>query len=128
MTSGIKETKATPSVSVFKDEHRVLISGPSRLEDPAAFFEEFNKLLDASINDFKTYASLDFNISYLNSSSSKWLLHILKGIQVKYQGKKIITINWYYDPDDDAILEAGEIFQALLNVPFNIIENDREIN
>jgi hypothetical protein len=60
----------------------------------------------------------------LNSSSSKWLFHILKGIQGKFQGKKIITINWYYDEDDDSMLEAGEVFQSLLSLPFNLIESN----
>jgi hypothetical protein len=58
----------------------------------------------------------------MNSSSSKWLFHILKGIQNKYHGKKLITINWHYDADDESMLEAGEVFQSLLNMPFNVIE------
>ncbi len=81
-------------------------------------------LLDDNLNDFKTHASVDFILQYLNSSSSKWLFHILKGLQAKFQGKKIITINWYYDSDDESILEAGEVFQSLLNLPFNLVETD----
>ena len=50
---------------------------------------------------------------------------MLKGIQGKFQGKKIITVNWYFDGDDDSMLEAGEIFQSLLSLPFNVIETDR---
>ncbi len=125
MAPGIKETLFTPSVKVLTDEHRIVISGQSKLEDPTPFYEELIKVLDESINEFKTHASIDFLLSYLNSSSSKWLFHILKGIQVKFQGKKIITINWYYDEDDDSMLEAGEVFQSLLSLPFNLLESDR---
>ncbi len=81
-------------------------------------------MLDKNLNDFKTHASVDFILHYLNSSSSKWLFHILKGLQAKFQGKKIITINWYYDSDDESILEAGEVFQSLLSLPFNLVETD----
>lgn len=123
MVSAIKETPVTPSVDILSEEHRIVVSGPSRLEDPTSFYEEFNKLLETCLVDFKTYTYLDFHITYINSSSSKWLLHILKGLQVVFQGKKIITVNWYYDSDDDAMLEAGEVFQELLSFPFNIIEN-----
>jgi hypothetical protein len=94
------------------------------LEDPAPFYEKLVVVLDDNIYEFKTHASIDFYLNYLNSSSSKWLFHILKGIQVKYQGKKIITINWYFDEDDDSMLEAGEVFQSLLSLPFNLIETD----
>ena len=123
MTTLIKETLFTPSVSIFNDEHRIVISGQSRLEDPSTFFEELTALLDRNINEFKTHMSIDFSLNYLNSSSSKWLFHILKGIQGKFQGKKLITINWFYDEDDDSMLEAGEVFQSLLSLPFNIYEN-----
>jgi hypothetical protein len=125
MQAGIKETLNTPSVRIFYDEHRVVISGQSRLEDPSAFYEELTLVLDQSLSEFKTHASIDFFLNYLNSSSSKWLFHILKGIQAKFQGKKIVTINWYFDGDDDSMLEAGEVFQSLLSLPFNLVENDR---
>jgi len=122
MAAGIKETLYTPSVKVILDEHRVVISGQSRLEDPTEFYEKLSMVLDESINDFKTYASIDFKLHYLNSSSSKWLFHILKGIQAKFLGKKIVTVNWFYDDDDESMLEAGEVFQSLLSLPFNLVE------
>ncbi len=121
MMPGIRETLYTPRVRVFPEEKRIAVSGPSRLEDPSPFYQEFIGLLEECINDFKTHAIIDFRLSYLNSSSSKWLFHILKNLQNKFQGKKIITINWYYEPDDDAMLEAGEVFQSLLSLPFNIM-------
>ena len=121
MMPGIRETLHTPRVRVFADEKKITVTGHSRLEDPSSFYEEFINLLDECMTDFKTHATLDFSFSYLNSSSSKWLFHILKNLQNKYQGKKIITVNWYYEKDDDAILEAGEVFQSLLNLPFKIM-------
>jgi hypothetical protein len=125
MSAGIKETLNTPSVRIISDEHRIVISGQSRLEDPSLFYEALTNLLDESILDFRTHASIDFNLNYLNSSSSKWLFHILKGIQAKFQGKKIVTVNWYFEGDDESMLEAGEVFQSLLSMPFNLIETDR---
>jgi len=124
MMPGIKETTHTPAVKILTDERRIVISGQSRLEDPSFFYEELTVLLDENLNDFRTHASVDFILHYLNSSSSKWLFHILKGLQAKFQGKKIITINWYYDSDDESILEAGEVFQSLLSLPFNLVETD----
>jgi len=124
MVPGIKETTHTPAVKIFADERRIVISGQSRLEDPSFFYEELTVLLDQNLNDFRTHATVDFILQYLNSSSSKWLFHILKGLQTKFQGKKIITINWYYDSDDESILEAGEVFQSLLSLPFNLVETD----
>ena len=125
MATGIKETAFTPSVRIISDEHRIVISGKSKLEDPAPFYEKLIVVLDENISEFKTHASIDFILHYLNSNSSKWLFHILKGIQMRFHGKKIITINWYFDEDDDSMLEAGEVFQSLLSLPFNLLESNR---
>jgi hypothetical protein len=121
MMTGIRETLHTPRVRVFGEERRISISGQSRLEDPSVFYQEFINLLETCMDDFKTHVILDFKFNYLNSSSSKWLFHILKNLQNKYHGKKIITINWYFETDDDVIIEAGEVFQSLLSLPFNMI-------
>ncbi len=123
MALAIKETRSTPSVTVLTAEHRIVVSGPSNLEDPTVFYEEFAGILNESFKSFKTFAYLDFHISYINSSSSKWLLHVLKDLQLKYEGKKLVTINWFYDIDDESMLEAGEVYQELVNLPFNIIES-----
>jgi hypothetical protein len=125
MSTAIKETHFSPLVKILADEHRIVISGQSRLEDPTPFYEELIVVFDEYINEIKTHLSIDFILIYLNSSSSKWLFHILKGVQTKFQGKKLITINWYYDSDDENMLEAGEVFQSLLSLPFNLVETDR---
>jgi len=122
MRVAIRETGFTPSVRISKEDHRIVISGPSRLEDPTQFYEKLTEVLDDTIINFKSRFSIDFKLNYLNSSSSKWLFHILKNIQNRYGGKKVIAINWYYDGDDENILEAGEVFQNLLSMPFSIIE------
>ncbi len=33
-----------------------------------------------------------------------------------------IVINWYYEEDDEDMLEAGEDYQSIINVPFKMIE------
>jgi hypothetical protein len=121
MNPGIRETLHTPRVRVFPEEKRITVTGHSRLEDPSLFYEEFISLIEDCIADFKTIVTFDFRLNYLNTSSSKWLFHVLKNMQNKYQGKKIITINWYYERDDDAMLEAGEVYRSLLNLPFSLI-------
>jgi len=118
----IRETTFTPSVRISQEDQRIIITGPSRLEDPTLFYEQLNEVFNDHIINFKSRFTLEFKLNYLNSSSSKWLFHILKNIQSRYGGNKVMSINWYYDMDDENILEAGEVFQSLLNVPFSIIQ------
>lgn len=123
MRIAISETDLTPSVKILSEENRIIIAGPSRLEDPSPFYEELTNILDETIINYKSRFFIDFKLSYLNSSSSKWLFHILKNIQARFGKSRTMSVNWYYDSDDESMLEAGEVFQNLLNVPFKVIEN-----
>ena len=122
MRIAIKETAFTPSVKISSEDQRIIITGPSRLEDPTPFYENLILVLDENIINFKSRFSIDFKLNYLNSSSSKWLFHILKNVQNRFGTSRRMSINWYYDTDDENIMEAGEVFRNLLNVPFNLIE------
>lgn len=122
MHVAIPETDFTPSVRISNEDNRIIITGPSRLEDPSPFFEKLTDVLNENIINFKTRFTLEFKLNYLNSSSSKWLFHILKNVQNRFGGNKIMNVNWYYDEDDEDILEAGEVFKNLLNVQFALIE------
>ncbi len=117
----IKETAATPSVEVFHSEHKILIKGSSRLEDPSVFYNGLTEIIEKCLDQFTNRLRIDIYFEYINTSSSKWLFHILKNLQVRFLGKKFITINWYYDDDDEMIQEAGEVFQGILQLPFNLI-------
>ncbi len=120
-TTAIKETLHTPSVNVFNDDNLIVVSGTSRLEDPSIFYQELAEIYEESMQTFKEKITLDFNYDYINTSSSKWLFHILKNLQVKYSDKMDIIVNWYYEEDDEVIQEAGEVFESLLEMPFNLL-------
>ena len=60
-------------------------------------------------------------LEYLNSSSTSTLYSILKKIaQVILQSKKL-TVMWYYEEDDEDILERGEYIAEALNIPFEYL-------
>jgi hypothetical protein len=120
-TTAIKETLHTPSVNVFNDDNLIVVSGTSRLEDPSIFYQELAEIFEGYIQTFKEKITLDFNLNYINTSSSKWLFHILKNLQVNYSNNINIVVNWYYEEDDEVIQEAGEVFGSLLELPFNLV-------
>ena len=117
----IKETVATPSVELLHAENKIMIKGSSRLEDPSSFYTELIGLIEDHLTKYKNQLRIDFYFIYINTSSSKWLFFILKNLQVRYLGKKLISVYWYYDEDDEIIQEAGEVFQSTLQLPFNLV-------
>jgi hypothetical protein len=64
---------------------------------------------------------LDITLEYFNSASAKLLIQLFLKISfVQLKNKKFI-INWYYEEGDEDILERGEYFSSVLNIPFNFI-------
>ena len=38
------------------------------------------------------------------------------------QGLSIVHVNWYFETDDEDMEEAGEDYEAIVDLPFKIIE------
>jgi hypothetical protein len=67
--------------------------------------------------------TLEIALDGYNTISSKCILDILKELEkVKKQGFEV-NVNWYYDKDDQDMLEAGQEFGSLIDVNFSLIEN-----
>ena len=69
---------------------------------------------------------MDIQLEYFNTSSSKCILDVFKKLEAINAGSSEVTINWYYEEDDEDMLEAGEDYQAIISVPFKMIEVEEE--
>ena len=95
-----------PSRGVFK------MRGRSSPENSVQFYEPIINILANKINA----ESVDVRIKmeYFNTSSSKCIYDILKGIKrLKNKGKKVM-VRWYYEADDEDMLEAGEDYSDFI--------------
>ena len=64
---------------------------------------------------------IDFKFDYFNTATAKILYELLKKIKnIQEQGLRII-INWYYHPEDEDLLEEGEIMSEALDLSFNFV-------
>ena len=69
----------------------------------------------------KDTTEVNVQLEYFNTSSSKCILDVFKKLE-SIIGKTNITINWHYEEDDEDMLEAGEDYQAIINIPFKMME------
>lgn len=117
----LNESYDAPSVEIDRDAGLIELRGKSNVPDPVAFFREIiAKIEDYMINPMPE-TTINLRLTYLNTSSSKWIFHILKQFENQYSVRTRITINWFYDDDDETMHDAGEDFQSLVKVPFNLI-------
>ncbi len=120
----IKGTPKTPAIELNVDSGLVEIKGRSIPENAIDFYSPVVEWLDKYADSPLEETVVNIQLEYFNTSSSKCILDVFKKLEniYKQNGYKGIVINWYYEEDDEDMLEAGEDYQSILKVPFEMIE------
>jgi hypothetical protein len=117
----ISPTKNTPEI-ILNPEGIIRIKGRSIHENVTDFFAPVEEWVTGYIIVPAEVTCVDMNLEYFNSASAKVFIHLLQKITyVSLKHKKFI-FNWYYEEGDEDILERGEYFSSVLDVPFNFIK------
>ncbi|MFB0926001.1 MAG: DUF1987 domain-containing protein [Vicingaceae bacterium] len=119
----IKGTLNTPSILFNKTENRWIIEGRSTLENPVIFYNPLISMINDGIKFPKGKMEIDFKLEYFNTTSSLVILNVLKQLHSLDAPGNEVIINWYYDEEDEDLLEIGQDYSAMLNFPFNLVCN-----
>ena len=117
----ITATYKTPAINFNPDMGLFEIKGVSTPNNPFEFYNPIVNWLDNYSGNPNDLTTVNIYITYFDTSSSKWILHILK-IFEKINGEKKVIMNWYYEEDDEIMMESGEVYQSILNMPMYLIE------
>lgn len=113
----IKDSEKTPSVAL--STNGVLkIEGRSIPEDAAKFFKP---LLDWTKDFTANEIRVDIKLEYFNTSSSKFILEMLRLLENNPDNNNIL-VNWFYEEGDLDVLESGQYFESIIGIPFKYIE------
>ena len=114
----IAPTKTSPEI-ILSPDGLVKIKGRSIHENVAEFYSPVEKWVSEYIKAPADVTCVDMNLEYFNSASAKVFIHLLEKIKhVSLKDKKYV-INWYYEAGDEDILERGEYFSSILDIPFS---------
>jgi hypothetical protein len=116
-------TSMTPKIDFDCNTGIFEMSGNSIPENSFEFFRPVLTWLDNYVNFPLEKTVLKFSIEYFNTSSSKCFLDIFKKLEAIQRGTGKVMIEWHYDKDDEDMLEAGEDYESILNIPFKFVEN-----
>ncbi len=107
----------------FDPEEGILeLKGRSSPENAIQFYQELLNNLDEYIENGKNTFVANFAFEYFNTSSSKCLFDVFKRLSKMDENDIELTINWFYEEDDEDMMEAGEDYCDLLDLDFNFIE------
>lgn len=118
----IEGTAKTPTVKFDASSGVMEIKGRSIPENSIEFYKPLVDWLDEYSNSANEKTEVNVQLEYFNTSSSKCILDVFKKLETINKGKSTVTINWYYEEDDEDMLEAGEDYQSIIRVPFEMIE------
>ncbi|MDX9848546.1 MAG: DUF1987 domain-containing protein [Tenuifilaceae bacterium] len=120
----IKETLTTPYVLLDSDQGEIRFEGRSIPENVIDFYQPLINWIERYSRDPSESTSVHFKLEYFNTSSSKRIFDIMKRMEtIPATTGKSVTINWYYEEDDEDIYFAGNDYKALITkVDFNLVE------
>lgn len=120
----IEGAKSTPTICFRFQQRRLEIKGESYPENAAAFYAPVFSWLDAFLASLeRAEVTVDLEITYFNSSSSKVLLDIFDLLEIAAGRNNPIIVNWRYHKDNDMALEYGEEFTEEVGaIQFNLVE------
>lgn len=117
MITVIEATKNSPRV-VLDPNGELLIQGRSIIEDTTVFYKT---LIDWVKNLTCSQMNVVVKMEYMNTSSSKQLLTVLKAL-ASNSSVRSIYVKWFYEEDDEDMLDLGKDYESLIHIPFDFYE------
>ncbi len=115
----LQPSPKTPSVNFDGAAGILELKGRSIPENSLEFYRPLIEWVEKYATVSKPETNVHIQLEYFNTSSSKCLLDLFKRLETI---SNKVVINWYYEQDDEDMLEAGEDYEAIINVPFKMIE------
>ncbi len=115
-------TIETPEISFDHLTGEFEISGRSFPEQAFTFYDSLFLWIDEYVKVPLKQTSLVIKLDYINTSSLKCLLEIVKKLEACINKNYKVTVEWYYEKGDEETKETGEDFAEISGIPVNIQE------
>ena len=99
----------------------MIIKGRSCPDNALGFYNQVYQSLETYKSTGSKKLTVFFNLEYFNTSSAKCIFDLFKRLQLTSTAGMEVTVNWYYEEEDDDMLESGEDYSDFFNFPFNMV-------
>ena len=117
-------TAKTPDLNFDATTGIIDIKGRSIPENSVEFYKPVLEWLDEYANQAQPKTIANIQLEYFNTSSSKCILDVLKKFEAIAKAGHDIVVRWHYESDDEDMQEAGQDYQSIIKVPFEMVEID----
>ncbi|MBS1936226.1 MAG: DUF1987 domain-containing protein [Bacteroidetes bacterium] len=112
----------TPTVHFNSTTGLLELRGRSIPENSIEFYRPLIDWIDQYAQAPKAKTLLRVQLEYFNTSSSKCILDLFKKLEQVRNAGHAVEVHWHYEVDDEDMLEAGEDYQAIISLPFKMIQ------
>ena len=112
------ETVRTPTINFDNETGILLLEGRSNPENAREFYEPIVKWMDEYIKQPAEKTDFRINLEHFNTSSSKYLMEILRRIRYLADHEHLFNVTWMYEEDDLEMLDTAEAFEMMTGLRF----------
>ena len=117
----IEGSPKTPTIVLDPIQGLLEIKGRSNPENSVDFYRPVMEWIEEYVKAPVQKSTVNIQLEHFNTSSSKSILDIFKRLEAIQKVDRKVVINWYYEADDEEILEAGETYETMTDIPFIMV-------
>lgn len=118
-----ESTKTTPQLHLNAKLGLIEIKGKFIHENSYEVFVPINEWVNEYVQKPREQTTINVYLEYLNTSASVLLLDLFRRIEANIHRKGLgVLVNWFCEGDDLDMIEVGEDYRSLVNLPIEIIE------
>ena len=111
----------TPTINLNAETGEMEFSGKSIPENSADLYGPVMDWIDDYIETPGEKTVFVVKLEYFNTSSSKYLLEIFRRFEKLFKTGKKVSVQWYYEQEDEDMQESGDDFRDILRIPVELI-------
>ena len=120
----LSATASTPSIVTNFDEGTLEMRGDSYPENSFEFFAPLVEWVQNYLTTPDSALRIDLHLLYLNTSSVRAMMDIFDLLEDAHDSSHAVSVQWFYDEDNDRIAELAEEFKEDCSFPFDILPNE----
>lgn len=114
----ITPSKQNPDLRFCASTGELIIAGQSLPENATLLYGAVLEWIEEYAKNPAPKTILAFKMRYYNTASSKMFFNIIKRMNLLSKSGANVEIHWYYQQDDEDMLDQGEYFRDLVDLPF----------
>jgi len=121
----IQGSQSTPTIVGTWEEGRLFMQGDSYPENSFEFFGPVIGWIESYLKETTAPIQLELRLVYMNTSSVKAMMDIFDLMEDAHCKGRSVRVDWYYDPQNERVLEVADEFRDDCSFPFQIAADDR---